>query len=181
MGDRELSTRDLAERSDTTASDTPVETEQERSDQDDIREPSRSAGSPGETESADEPMTRGRSESDDPGDDVLDERGTNSVQAEPQPVDSHAGGRGPLLPDDQTERFTMRWEEIQASFVDEPRESVAQADALVADLMQRLAAGFSAERERLEGQWDSGDDVSTEDLRVALTRYRSFFDRLLSA
>ena len=66
-------------------------------------------------------------------------------------------------------------------FVDEPRDSVAQADALVADLMQQLAASFSEERERLEKQWDSGDDVSTEDLRVALTRYRSFFDRLLSA
>jgi hypothetical protein len=65
--------------------------------------------------------------------------------------------------------------------VDEPRDAVAEADALVADLMQRLAAGFSHERERLEGQWDRGDDVSTEDLRVALTRYRSFFDRLLSA
>jgi len=182
MGDRELSTRDLAERSDTTASDAPVETEQEASDQDD-REPSRSGGSPGETGPADAPMTRGRSESDDPGDDVLADRGTDSAQAQPQPspADSPAGERGSLLPDDQTERFTTRWKEIQASFVDEPRDSVAQADALVADLMQRLAAGFSAERERLEGQWDSGDDVSTEDLRVALTRYRSFFDRLLSA
>jgi hypothetical protein len=89
--------------------------------------------------------------------------------------------RPSLLPDDQTERFTVRWKEIQASFVDQPRESVEQADALVADLMQRLAAGFSDERERLEGQWDQGDDVSTEDLRVALTRYRSFFDRLLAA
>jgi hypothetical protein len=179
MGDRELSTRDLAERSDTTASDAPVETEQESSARDDIREPSRSGSSPGQTEPGDEPMTR----SDDPGDDVLAEQGTDSAQAQPQPspADSLAGERGPLLPDDQTERFTMRWEEIQASFVDEPRDSVAQADALVADLMQRLAAGFSAERERLEGQWDSGDDVSTEDLRVALTRYRSFFDRLLSA
>jgi hypothetical protein len=186
MGDRELSTRDLAERSDTTASDGPVETEQETSDQDDIREPSRSGGSPGETEPADEPVTRGLSESDDPGEDVLAERGTDSAQAQPSPAqpsppDSPGGERGPLLPDDQTERFTRRWEEIQASFVDEPRDSVSQADALVADLMQRLAAGFSAERERLEGQWDSGDDVSTEDLRVALTRYRSFFDRLLSA
>jgi hypothetical protein len=182
MGDRELSTRDLAERSDTSASDAPVETEQETSDQDDIKEPSRSGASPGETEPADEPMTRGRSESDDPGQDVPAERGTDSARAQPtpSPADS-AGERGPLLPDDQTERFTTRWEEIQASFVDEPRDSVAQADALVADLMQRLAAGFSAERERLEGQWDSGDDVSTEDLRVALTRYRSFFDRLLSA
>jgi len=90
-------------------------------------------------------------------------------------------GREPLLPGDQSDRFTTRWQEIQASFVDEPRASVEQADALVADLMQRLAAGFSGERERLEGQWDQGDDVSTEDLRVALTRYRSFFDRLLSA
>jgi hypothetical protein len=183
MGDRELSTRDLAERSDTMASDAPVKTEQETSDQGDIKEPSRSGGSPGETEPADEPMTRGRSESDDPGEDVVAERGTDSARAQPRPspADSPAGERGPLLPDDQTERFTTRWEEIQASFVDEPRDSVAQADALVADLMQRLAAGFSAERERLEGQWDSGDDVSTEDLRVALTRYRSFFDRLLSA
>jgi hypothetical protein len=87
----------------------------------------------------------------------------------------------PLLPTDQSERFTERWQEIQASFVDRPRESVADADALVADLMQRLAASFSNEREQLEGQWDRGDNVSTEDLRVALTRYRSFFDRLLSA
>jgi hypothetical protein len=89
--------------------------------------------------------------------------------------------RGPLLPNDQTERFTARWREIQTEFVDRPRESVEQADALVADLMQRLAASFSNERERLETEWDAGDDVSTEDLRVALTRYRSFFDRLLSA
>ena len=89
--------------------------------------------------------------------------------------------REPLLPAAQADRFTTRWTEIQASFVDEPRDSVEQADALVADLMQRLAAGFAGERERLESQWESGDDVSTEDLRVALTRYRSFFDRLLSA
>lgn len=88
---------------------------------------------------------------------------------------------GPLLPPDQSERFTDRWGQIQTSFVDQPRDAVADADALVADLMQRLAASFSDERERLEAQWDRGDDVSTEDLRVALTRYRSFFDRLLSA
>ena len=89
--------------------------------------------------------------------------------------------RGPLLPADQSESFTTRWQQIQVSFVDEPRASVADADALVADLMQRLAASFSNERDRLEHQWDSGDDVSTEELRVALTRYRSFFNRLLSA
>ena len=87
----------------------------------------------------------------------------------------------PLLPESEAGRFTTRWQEIQVSFVDRPRDSVEQADALVADLMQRLAVSFSNERERLEAQWDRGDDVSTEDLRVAFTRYRSFFDRLLSA
>ena len=87
----------------------------------------------------------------------------------------------PLLPADQAQGYTGRWQEIQAGFVDAPRESVEEADALVADLMQQLARGFSDERQNLEGQWDRGDEVSTEDLRVALTRYRSFFERLLSA
>lgn len=86
-----------------------------------------------------------------------------------------------LLPDEQNDRFKKSWEEIQASFVDRPQEAVEQADALVADVMQRVTASLTKERERLEGQWASGDDVSTEDLRVALTRYRTFFDRLLSA
>jgi hypothetical protein len=97
-------------------------------------------------------------------------------------VDDAAGDeREPLLDRSETTSFTERWRAIQVEFVDRPRESVEQADALVAELMQRLAATFSEERGRLEQQWDGGDDVSTEDLRVALTRYRSFFDRLLSA
>ena len=95
-------------------------------------------------------------------------------------MNDSSGERQPLLPADQAEQYAGNWETIQASFVDEPREAVEKADRLVADLMQRLAAGFSEERERLESQWDEGDDVSTEDLRVALTRYRSFFNRLLS-
>ena len=85
----------------------------------------------------------------------------------------------PLLAADEGDRYRTRWQEIQVRFVDEPQQSVEQADMLVADLMQRLAAVFSDERGRLEAQWEGGDDVSTEDLRVALTRYRSFFDRLL--
>jgi len=89
--------------------------------------------------------------------------------------------REPLLPEDQSGQYAASWREIQTSFVDEPRSSVEKADALVAELMQKLATVFSSERERLEEQWDKGDDVSTEDLRVALTRYRSFFDRLLAA
>jgi hypothetical protein len=69
---------------------------------------------------------------------------------------------------------------IQAGFVDEPRHAVEQADNLVATTMKRLAEMFSAERSKLESQWDRGDDVSTEDLRLALQRYRSFFHWLLS-
>jgi hypothetical protein len=87
----------------------------------------------------------------------------------------------PLFPAEEGEQFRGRWSEIQAGFVDDPREMVERADHLVADLMQRLAAQFSEERGRLESQWDSDDDVSTEDLRVTLTRYRSFFERLLEA
>ena len=76
--------------------------------------------------------------------------------------------------------FRTRWESIQTAFVDSPRQAVEDADGLVAELMQRLAQTFTQERESLEGQWSRGDDVSTEDLRVALQRYRSFFERLLS-
>jgi hypothetical protein len=86
----------------------------------------------------------------------------------------------PLLPQEQSKRFTDQWQEIQVSFVDRPQEAVENADALVEDLMQRITASFATERERLEKQWGEGDEVSTEDLRVALTRYRSFFERLLS-
>ena len=86
-----------------------------------------------------------------------------------------------LLPGDETAEFRSRWETIQTGFIDEPRRTVEQADELVAHVMKRLAEGFAGERERLEGQWGRGEDVSTEDLRVALQRYRAFFRRLLSA
>ena len=86
----------------------------------------------------------------------------------------------PLLTADDGASFQRRWEEVQTRFVDEPRGAVQDADALVANLMQRLAQGFAQERERLEAQWDRGEDISTEDLRVALQRYRSFFQRLLT-
>ena len=86
-----------------------------------------------------------------------------------------------LLPQEQGTEFQGRWESIQTTFVDDPRDAVENADALVAELMQRLADGFARERERLEEQWSRGEDVSTEDLRVVLQRYRSFFRRLLSA
>ena len=91
------------------------------------------------------------------------------------------GGRTALFEGEESERFRLRWQEIQTGFVDEPQGAVKNADGLVAELMQRLAETFSEERARLESQWGGEGDVSTEELRVALQRYRSFFDRLLSA
>jgi hypothetical protein len=87
----------------------------------------------------------------------------------------------PLLPAEQSSEFEQRWQRVQAGFVDEPRQAVEEADKLVADLIDRLAESFSQSRSRLETQWDQGDDASTEELRIALMRYRSFFKRLLSA
>jgi hypothetical protein len=86
----------------------------------------------------------------------------------------------PLLAADEADGFRNRWESIQTAFVDSPRQAVEDADGLVAELMQRLAQTFTDERQSLESQWSQGDDVSTEDLRVGLQRYRSFFERLLS-
>ncbi|WP_211232927.1 hypothetical protein [Solirubrobacter soli] len=86
-----------------------------------------------------------------------------------------------LLAREDNAEFQSRWEKIQTGFVDEPRRTVEQADELVAEVMKRLAEGFAGERERLEGHWGRGEDVSTEDLRVTLQRYRGFFQRLLSA
>jgi hypothetical protein len=86
----------------------------------------------------------------------------------------------PLFETGEAESLRSRWTTIQTQFVDEPRRSVEQADELVASAMKRLAEIFANEREGLEHNWDRGDDVSTEDLRIALQRYRSFFDRLLS-
>ena len=86
----------------------------------------------------------------------------------------------PLFADGVDRDFRNRWRDIQAGFVDEPRSAVEQADQLVAQLMQRLAQSFSEQRTNLEKQWEASEKVSTEELRVAFTRYRSFFERLLS-
>jgi hypothetical protein len=88
---------------------------------------------------------------------------------------------GSLLPESEESDFQRRWEEIQTRFVDDPRQAVEDADALVAGVMQRIAEGFAQARDGLEGQWSRGEDVGTEELRVALQRYRAFFRRLLSA
>jgi len=107
-------------------------------------------------------------------DDLLAGRDPSSTRSEVSSDDEHA----PLFanPDD----YRQRWQAVQAGFVDEPRRAVEDADALVAEVVQQLVTSFAEERKNLEGQWSRGDQVSTEDLRVALRRYRSFFDRLLS-
>jgi hypothetical protein len=166
MTDHQPSTSDLAARADSHDEDSSLET-------DERIERTSGPGAPGDP-GADQPQADGRATD---GDEL---RGSASGDIATQ-ASSAGTHQEPLFPSDQSDRFTARWQEVQTSFVDHPREAVADADALVADLMQRLAASFSQERERLETQWDRGDDVSTEDLRVALTRYRSFFDRLLQA
>ncbi|WP_269855878.1 hypothetical protein [Streptomyces sp. RPT161] len=86
-----------------------------------------------------------------------------------------------LLNEEDQETFRSQWKEIQNRFVDDPRDAVHSADALVAEVMQTLATTFAEYKQDLEGQWNRGEQVSTEDLRTALQRYRSFFNRLLSA
>jgi hypothetical protein len=117
----------------------------------------------------------------------MDRNRDQADQADKQPIPLPAStttssitDAGPLFPDDELNNFRARWKEVQTSFVDEPRHAVEQADSLVANVVKRVAEQFAAERATLEDQWGKGDNVSTEDLRQSLKRYRSFFDRLLS-
>lgn len=89
-------------------------------------------------------------------------------------------GHEAIFPNTDSENFRRRWTDIQASFVDEPKPSVEKADQLVASVIQKLTQVFADERSKLEQNWSKGGEASTEDLRQALRRYRSFFDRLLS-
>jgi hypothetical protein len=98
------------------------------------------------------------------------------ITARPSDIDKPT----PLFPENEATNLRSRWIEIQTTFVDEPRRAVEQGDALVADVIKRVASIFADERSKLEAQRGRGDNVSTEDLRVTLQRYRAFFDRLLS-
>lgn len=86
----------------------------------------------------------------------------------------------PLFEDESARKFRSRWQVIQGKFVDDPRDSVKQADDLVADIIKNVTMSFADRRIALEKQWNSGEDISTEDMRQALKRYRSFFERLLT-
>jgi hypothetical protein len=86
----------------------------------------------------------------------------------------------PLYDEHEASDLRTRWQNIQGAFIDDPQASVEQADELVANAIKRLTEIFASERSNLEGTWSRGGEVSTEDLRQALRRYRSFFDRLLA-
>jgi hypothetical protein len=102
------------------------------------------------------------------------------VEGRPGESNARESELSPLFSDEEERNFRDRWKDIQTGFVDEPHRSVEQADELIAKLLQRLAESFSEQRSHLEQQWEKSDSASTEDLRLALRRYRSFFDRLLS-
>ena len=122
-------------------------------------------------EGMDEPLVATHRDRDDR--DVVERgeiRDERAVATEPE---------APLFSPDETNQLRTRWESVQAGFVDEPRRAVEEADGLVRQVMDRLTDGFSDQRERLEREWGERDEVSTEDLRMALRHYRSFFDRLL--
>jgi hypothetical protein len=104
--------------------------------------------------------------------------GSSGAAAAPAPAAEREAG--PLFSGSEANELRARWDAIQVGFVDEPRQAVEQADKLVAGTMKRLAEVFAEERSKLEAQWDQGENVSTEDLRQGLRRYRSFFSRLLS-
>jgi hypothetical protein len=99
----------------------------------------------------------------------------------PSPPTQTADARAlPMFSADEASGYRTRWDAVQTGFVDEPRRAVEEADSLVAQVIKRLTEVFADERTNLEHQWDQGDQISTEDLRIALRKYRSFFDRLLS-
>jgi hypothetical protein len=106
--------------------------------------------------------------------------GTSSAGAATATAPAIDEQAAPLFSPQEAKDLRAQWDAIQVKFVDEPRGVVEQADSLVAVATKRLAEMFAAERAKLEGQWDRGDNVSTEDLRLALRRYRSFFGRVLS-
>ena len=100
------------------------------------------------------------------------DRRADLATADDRPMAIFAGG--------EADGYRTQWDGIQTGFVDEPRKAVQEADALVAVVIKRLSDVFAAERTSLENQWGKGDEASTEDLRLALRKYRSFFERLLS-
>lgn len=84
------------------------------------------------------------------------------------------------LKSEEVDELKSRWNMIQVQFVDEPRKSVEQADALVEEVLKRINQAFTDQRAALDEQWVNHEEISTEDLRVTLQSYRSFFNRFLA-
>jgi hypothetical protein len=95
------------------------------------------------------------------------------------PISTNARVSTSLLNREESEQFRTRWNELQGKFVDEPRTAVEQADELVFEVIELITEMFNNEHRSLEAQWNKGNDVSTEDLRIVLQRYRSFFNSLV--
>ena len=117
---------------------------------------------------------------------LADPRATSTEPREPTAdvgstrMDAQPSSETTLFPGDDMAALRARWNDVQAGFVDDPRDCVQKADGLVTDVVGKLTASFTQARTALEGQWSRGEEASTEDLRVALTRYRDFFERLLA-
>jgi hypothetical protein len=103
----------------------------------------------------------------------------DSTPAAADETGSAQEGSQDLLPTNEAETFWERWQVVQTAFVDNPRRALEQANDLVGEVMKRLTETFTQEQGSLEGQWTSGEDVTTEEMRVVFQRYRSFFERLL--
>ncbi len=110
-----------------------------------------------------------------------------SVQMAPQsqtvlqaaPVQANVASQAALLGHEESEHFRTSWNKIQGKFVDEPRMAVQEADTLVSEVIKQITEMFVNNHTLLESQWKQGNDVSTEDLRMAFQHYRSFFNRLV--
>jgi len=110
---------------------------------------------------------------------VRDETGVRNDDAGATDIRTGADAEGGFLPADRMDDLRSRWTDVQASFVDDPQRAVQQAHDLVTRIVDDLTNTFTRERATLESQWSGGGQADTEDLRVALQRYRSFFNRLL--
>ena len=105
---------------------------------------------------------------------------TQRMQRSDARVDIDADSAHSLMGAGNGAEYRNRWSEIQSRFVDSPKDSVQEADALVAEVMESVSNNFAQTRTELERQWESGEPA-TDDLRHALQQYRSFFERLLAA
>jgi hypothetical protein len=103
---------------------------------------------------------------------------TPAAQQTPAAADTPAaaGASASLLGSLDAADIRARFRDIQAGFVDEPRQAVEEAGRFVDDLVRQVAEALKAQRGQLAGATAEG---STEDLRLALRAYRQFVDRLL--